>query len=76
MGNLLTDYREARSRLRLGRYERWQLECIDVPRWFRYRIGISWVMETKFFSAERSGRPPEIFGCCLRRAQPLRTFFV
>jgi hypothetical protein len=29
MGNLVADYREARARLRLlGRYERWQLECI------------------------------------------------
>jgi hypothetical protein len=28
MGNLVTDYRKARARLRLGKYERWQLECI------------------------------------------------
>jgi hypothetical protein len=28
MGNLMTDYREARTRLRLGRYEAWLVECI------------------------------------------------
>jgi len=28
MGNLVTDYRKARSLLRLGRYEAWQVECI------------------------------------------------
>ena len=28
MGNIVTDYRKARERLRLGRYERWQVECI------------------------------------------------
>ena len=28
MGNLVTDYREARARLRLGRYDAWLVECI------------------------------------------------
>ncbi len=28
MGNLVTDYQKARSLLRLGPYERWQVECI------------------------------------------------
>ena len=28
MGNLVTDYRKARSRLRLGRYDAWLVECI------------------------------------------------
>ena len=28
MGNLVTDHREARALLRLGPYERWQVECI------------------------------------------------
>lgn len=28
MGNIVTDYRTARALLGLGRYERWQVECI------------------------------------------------
>jgi hypothetical protein len=28
MGNIVTDYQKARSLLRLGSYERWQVECI------------------------------------------------